>query len=133
MFERVLCLCAVLALGGCASLDPARDWRDHSWTRGDTYAEVTWQFINVVDAVQTAQIADTPGVVEANPVTRSVLGPEPSKSGTAMYFATLGVSHFLISRLLPASWRPYWHNSTIMLGSVNAIRNCTEFNLLCKE
>jgi hypothetical protein len=133
MRSRLLLSVLLLAVSGCAHLNVGRLREDLSWTQRDSYAEATWQLINVVDALQTAQISDTPGVVEANPITRSILGAEPSGTDTAIYFATLGASHFAISRLLPARWRPYWHRSTITIGSVNALRNCTEYNLLCDD
>ena len=42
--KKLAILAVVASLQGCASSD---------WTRADTVAEVSWQVLNVVDAIQT--------------------------------------------------------------------------------
>ena len=93
------------------------------WTRADTWREVTYQVANVMDAYQTSRFQYRAGIEEVNPFTRSIIGPEPSTRDCAMYFATLGISHYLISRALPAKLRPYWQAPTSLAVTYTVYRN----------
>lgn len=109
----VACLAALL--GGCASQD---------WTRADTYREVTWQIVNAADGYTTAQIRKSSSVIERQPVTRAILGDEPETGETVLYFTSLGVSHWLVSRMLPSKWRRWWQGGTLVYSGAMVINNC---------
>lgn len=95
-------LALLFLLTGCAS----------DWTRTDTFNEVTWQVLNVVDAKQTANIQHHPGVYEADPLSRKLLGLHPSTSGSYQVMATYALSHYLISAALPPRYRKWWFAGT---------------------
>ena len=122
VFTRAAAIAAAaLALTGCAS--------SGEWTRADTARELAFVGAIAADAWQTSQIAGRADLVEGEPLARAVLGREPSKSGTAVYFATLGVSHFLIARALPAKWRPWFQSGTLAYEGLIVSRNCMEHDL----
>ena len=131
---RTLIIMSVL-LSGCAV--------NGEWTRQDTILEVSFQVVNAMDAVTTSRIHESPDwhpveingvpyrrrLEESTALTRAVLGPRPSKSDTYMWFATLGLSHWIIARSLPPKWRPWYQGATIGLSSDAVIGNCD--NGLC--
>jgi hypothetical protein len=117
---------AVIALSmqACAMLQPPDDW-----SRRDTALEIAYQSINAADAVTTARIQNHPGLVEVNPIPRALLGPNPGTSETAVYFATVGLSHWLISRALPKKWRTWFQAGTVAYSGDAVRTNCK--NGLC--
>lgn len=112
-----------LALTTCGTAH-AEEWSDE-----DTVREVAFQVINVFDAYQTSRIQYRADLTEGMPLTRAVIGPEPSTRDTAMYFGTLGISHFLIARLLPARWRPWFQGGTFAFSTATVINNCSAHEL----
>lgn len=116
----------MLCLGGCASIAPRDDW-----TTDHTVAEVSYQVFNLLDAAQTARIADRPDLQESMPLTRAVLGPRPDPTDTWLYFTTMGISHYLIARALPARWRPWFQVPTAVNSGAAVLQNCTKHGLLC--
>ena len=86
--------------------------------------EVTFQAINVLDAVQTANIRDYPHLIESHPIPRSLLGENPEPDETVVYFTTLALSHYLIAKYLPARWRPWYQGGTILFHGNAVIDNC---------
>lgn len=118
---KALLLLAALMCTGCATSD--------NWTRQDTQREIAFQLINAADAWQTSQLRGRSDVEEAGRVARVVLGAEPKGGETVMYFATMGVSHYVISRMLPAKWRPWWQRGTVAYAGSVVYGNCNEFDL----
>lgn len=112
-------------LGGCAALAPPDDW-----TPRDTATEIAFQVVNAYDAHTTQRIHETPGLDEVSPLTRAVIGEDPEPSDTAIYFATVGLSHYLIARMLPKKWRPWFQGGTTALTLEAIKRNCD--NGLCE-
>ncbi len=112
-----------VALQGCAVLAPPDDWSE-----SDTKYEMMWQFMNVIDARQTAHIQDTPGVYERDWMTRPLIGSQPSTSDTYQLMATYALSHYLISKYIPKRFRPYWHGGTIV-GKYLVIQENKELGL----
>lgn len=110
----------LLVLSGC-SIAPRDDW-----TRRDTMLEVGFQVANALDAYSTSNIQDTQGVQEVAPLTRAMLGPEPSTRDTVMFFATYGVVHYLISRWLTPEARPWYQGTTLGLSGASAVGNCNK-------
>lgn len=103
-------------VGGCAHQD--------DWTRRDTVMQVGVTVVLVADAVTTSRIQYYPDVFEAGPVARKVLGLQPDTSDTYLYFGSLIVSNYLISRALPARWRPYWQGWNMAEHGYSVINNC---------
>ena len=100
---------------GCAHSDP--------WTKRDTIMQVGVTAVYVADAVTTSRIQYHEGVHEAG-LARYALGSQPSTSDTYQYFGTLMISNWVISRALPAKWRPYWQGVNIAAHGSAAINNC---------
>ena len=105
----------LLLVSGCASAN---------WTVSDTQREVTWQVVNALDAATTAQIQYEPGVIEKQPLTRAILGDEPRTGDTVVYFGSLALSHYLISRCLPSRYRKWFQVGSIGYSSAMVINNC---------
>ena len=110
-----------LTLTGCASQD---------WTRGDTAREILFQATNAIDAYQTAQIRHRPDLQEGHIVTAAIIGEQPSESDVALYFGTVAVSHFAISRILPPKWRRWFQVGTLGYSAYTVDNNC-ERGLSC--
>ncbi len=63
--------------------------------------EVIWQSMNVVDALQSIQIAKQPACYEEVGTPRLLgSGPHPSEGATVGYAGLFAVGHYAISRLL---------------------------------
>ncbi len=90
----------VVCLNGCAHQD--------AWTTRDTVMQIAVAATMAYDAHLTSQIQHYPGVYERGPVARAVLGSKPKTSDTYLYFGTVMATSYLVSRALPAKWRPYW-------------------------
>ena len=121
--KQAVILVALIALQGCAVLASPDDWSDD-----DTKYEMMWQVMNVIDARQTARIQDTPGVYEADWMSRPLIGLQPSTRDAYQLLATYAVSHYLISKYLPKKLRPYWHAGMI-IGKYEAVQNNHENGL----
>lgn len=81
--------CTALALTGCATLSDPR--------------EASWQALNVIDALQTDTLRDDPCLKEGHPLTRELIGENPSRGKVIAWAAGgaalhLGVSHWLLDR-----------------------------------
>ena len=107
---RNLLLSVTLLSSGCASLQPPDDWGAR-----DTALEVVAQVVNLVDAHQTQRIRRHPELVEGGPA-EIFIGPRPTANETAVYFATVGLSHYVIARWLPKKWRPWFQGGTLALS-----------------
>lgn len=107
-----------LGLSGCASSDP--------WTRTDTAYELAYVAAAAADAYSTAQIQYSLDATEQQPLAREILGERPSTSDTWQYFATVSLSHYLISRALPEAWRRWWQVGGTAYHGYMAIDNCDQ-------
>ncbi len=118
---RVILLISVLALSGCAA--------HPEWGPEDTRNQWILQASIAADAYTTSRIQYTPGVEEKGPVARAVLGPQPSTSDTLMYFGTLSITNYLISRSLPPKYRRWWVGSQTVIHGGAAFNNCAKWDL----
>lgn len=100
------CVTLLALLTGCASNDP--------WTRDDTVLEGIYLATVVADGVMTAKIQDHPNIIENGLIARHALGRNPSSSSVWQYFATVAITHYLISRALPKGWRSLWQGAGIV-------------------
>lgn len=116
---RYIILAIMFVLTGCAHQD--------EWTKQDTAMFIGASAAMVIDAVTTARIQYRPGIYEAGNI-RYVLGSQPSTSDTYLFFGTLIISNYFITKALPAKWRPYWQGSVIAIHSY-AVRNNCELDL----
>jgi hypothetical protein len=113
---RMLLILTILLISGCAHNDP--------WTTRDTVMQVGVTTILAYDAVTTSRIQGCENCYERGAVAKRFLGSQPSTSDTYMYFGTLAISNYLISRALPAKWRPYWQGANIVIHGEAVINNC---------
>lgn len=107
----------LILLVGCAHSDP--------WTKQDTVLQLITTGAFALDAIQTSDIQYHRGHREVGLLARHALGPQPHTAETWQYFATVALSHYLVSRILPAKWRPWWQGATIALETRAIIHNCT--------
>lgn len=108
-------MCA--ALFGCA--------HSNEWTRTDTTMQLIVTAAYAADAYTTSKIQYNP-LMQEEGLARHVLGRQPSTSDTYMYFGTLMLSNYLISRALPARWRPLWQFTNFAAHGGAAIANCQQ-------
>ncbi len=118
---KYLMLIPVLFLFACASNDP--------WTKRDTALQLMATATYIGDAITTERIQYAPNVYEAGPLAKEFLGPQPSSSDTYLYFGTVIITSYLISRALPAKWRPYWQGWEAAIHGYAIKNNCD--NGLC--
>ena len=111
---------------GCAHQD--------SWTTQDTVLQSIYTATLVVDAIQTSEIQYHPDLEEGGVIARSVLGRNPSTSDTWQYFGSLAVTNYLVSRALPARWRPWWQGANIAHQTTLIFSNCAHgLGRICAE
>lgn len=80
------------------------------WTKEDTYREVAWQTLNLIDWKQTLIIANNPDhYKEINPI----IGEHPSRGKVNTYMAVGAVSHLAMSYVLPKEYRVIFQYFTI--------------------
>jgi hypothetical protein len=106
----------ILLLSGCAHSD--------NWTRADTMMQLGVTAVLIGDAVTTARIQDHPNTFENGPWAKHALGLHPDPSDVYLYFASVIVIDYLITRALPAEWRPYWQGWEIAAHGYAIINNC---------
>jgi len=80
------------------------------WTREDTYRELGWTALLVVDYGQTMNIAQNPDKFrEHNPI----LDKHPSKDAVRIYMLSAAIIHPVISYYLPPKYRKWWQYISI--------------------
>jgi len=106
----------MVGLSGCAHTD--------EWTRRDTMMQLGATVMMLGDAITTTKIQYDPNVHESAPVATQFLGPQPSTSDTYQYFGAVIITSYLISRALPAKWRPYYQGAQIAGHGYGFWNNC---------
>ncbi len=112
----ITAMLVIILLQGCAHSDP--------WSKQDTVLQSVYTATLLMDAMQTSQIQHRPDLIEVGPVANHFLGDNPSSRDTVMYFGTLAVSNWMISRALPKEWRPYWQGANIAMHGSAVFNNC---------
>ena len=82
----------------------------YAWNKNDTYREVAWQTIHIIDWGQTLDIARNP---DSYHEFNLILGRHPSVGRVNTYMVLSSVGHVTISVLLPDKVRKYWQWITI--------------------
>ena len=107
---------ALLINAGCAHTD--------EWTTRDTWMQVGVTAAIAADAYTSCKIQYAPNVMEIGPIAHRIIGRQPSTSDVYMYFGTLIITNYFISRALPAKWRPYWQSANIIMHGYAVVNNC---------
>ena len=97
---------AVLLLSSSAAF--ARD----EWRPSDTYREVAFQTLNVVDWGQTRYIAEHPDQFHERE-SQQFIGLHPTTGKVDAYMAETAVLHFVVAYFLPSEWRSVFQYITI--------------------
>jgi len=107
-------LIALTALALCAGLSQADDL-----TPKEIHTELLFAGTLLLDYSQTRDIKNHPGMYETNPI----LGKHPSDDKIATYFVLAGVGHYLVTKALPAEYRPAWQWGAIGLETLVILHN----------
>jgi hypothetical protein len=103
---------AALLLSGCSALE--------------SKPELAWQSIHAIDAIQTYRIANDPCFHEANPLTQSFIGENPSRRSVIGWAVGSAVGHALVTDYLmdhhpnAAKW---WQTLTISISGLSVGNN----------
>lgn len=89
------------------------------WTRADTHRQLAFTSLQVIDWLQTRDIATDPNRTELNPI----LGSHPSLGEVNAYFAATTLLHWGISYMLPPEERKAWQCIWIGAQAGNVTRN----------
>lgn len=94
------------------------DYEDR-WTVKDTFFQLQYTVLHVIDWGQTRHISKNDEYYETNPL----LGSKPSTELVDIYFAVTLIGHTTVSYLLPAKWRRKWQAFTSVLETVVTAHN----------
>lgn len=114
--RRMFILVMALTLVGCASTD--------EWRSKDTKRQLLVTTAILFDGWSSRNIGLETGTVENGYVAKSVLGAHPSSTEFTIYFTTLAIGYYFISRALPHKWRPYYQLVTFAEHTYAAAGNC---------
>lgn len=93
------------------------------WRTADTWREVTYLTLHVIDWAQTRNISRNPE--EWSEQWNKVLGEHPSTARVDRYFAFTAIAHIGIVRALPKEWRAPFQYVTISVEVVSDVHNYT--------
>lgn len=91
--------------------------RSDEWTKEDTKWQLVSTALQIIDAGQTADIRNHDDIHEAMPLTREVIGKNPSRTETALFFTGMIGLNYGIARMLPAPYRRYYQGARIMFNT----------------
>ena len=90
------------------------------WSKADTYREITWQGLHIIDWGQTLEIARHPNQYhEVNPI----MGKHPSVGNVNLYMGLSALGHIGLSYILPKDIRPYFQYITIGISGACVAHN----------
>ncbi len=116
---RYVVLLIIVLSTGCAHQD--------EWTKQDTTRQWAVTGLLAADAYTTTQIQHTSAPNERwerGFIAQPVLGWKPATEDTVLYFSTVAISHYVISRALPTKWRVYWQEGAMLTEAYTVIDNC---------
>ena len=109
-------LIALAMLSGCAHTD--------GWNREDTLYQLGVTAALAGDAYTTSRIQYMPSIKEGGPIAKHFLGLQPSTEDTVMYFTSVAIVNYFISRALPRKWRRRWQTWEISVHGYSIKNNC---------
>ncbi len=94
MRMKTTLLIALVALSGCSTVPPA---------------EYAWQAMHVIDVAQTLNgPAKDPCYIEVDPITRGLIGKNPSSEAVVLWGIGTGIAHIGVTHLLEKHDAPKW-------------------------
>lgn len=100
---------SLILLQGCGAIDTM------------TTEEKIWQSMNIVDGLQTINIAKNPRCYyEATYLSKALVGKHPSEAEVIALMTTYAVAHYQMSRFLERRDAPQWVQKTfqyVMIGT----------------
>ncbi len=123
-------LCALMLIIGTQATAYAWEWKADPWTKRQMLMQGLTTCSYVIDWGQTLNITDRydEGYFEKS---NSLLGENPSRGEVNTYFASLIVTHLLITHVLPSKYREPWLIGTFAI-SVSMVHNNYSIGLHCK-
>ena len=94
------------------------------WTTGDTYRELAFQTLNIIDWGQTRYVAEHPDQFYEKE-SQQFIGKHPTTGRVDAYMAQSAVLHFIVAYYLPSSWRVPFQYITIGGKLNNTIGNAS--------
>jgi len=91
------------------------------WSRSDTYRQVTYSALHLLDWSQTRYIAENPSRYYES--YNLVLGRHPSKDKVDIYYAATLAIHTAVARLLDGPYREGWQYITIGVEGPMVVHN----------
>ena len=105
----------------------AASYEFDDWTRGQLIMQGLTTFSYVLDWGQTLDIENHSNLYETN----ALLGDHPSRGEINTYFASLIITHILITHVLPSKYRMAWLTGTFVI-SVGYVNNNYHLGLTFK-
>jgi hypothetical protein len=95
----------MMLLAGCQGWQPSRE-------------EWVWQSLHAVDVAQTLAAADDACYEEAAPITRHLIGAQPSTGEVLAWGAGMALGHAWVSALLERHEAPVWVQKTWSFATI---------------
>lgn len=95
-----------------------------TWRTSDTYREVSFQILNVIDWGQTRYIAKNPNLYEESS-TAWIIGKHPSTNDVNKLMLTAAIINPIISRNLPYDWREIFQYISISSKLIATTNNAS--------
>lgn len=111
---KILALLLALVITGCAGTG-----KRAKWETSDTLLQGAGLVLLTIDAFQTAETRNQPGVYERNPI----LGEQPDGTAVATYFISSAIIHTAIAWLLDKPWRQLWQFGLIGVEGACVVNN----------
>jgi len=89
-------------------------------SNADIQREVFFDGLMVLDYAQTKDIKHYPTTAHER---NKLLGEHPSDAAIRNYFLVTAAGHYLVTKTLPAAWRPAWQYGFILLEAVTVYKN----------
>lgn len=105
--KKPLVVLSSLVLSGCALVP-------------ENNLDRTWQALHIIDAAQTMSLNSDPCLEEINPMTRTLIGKEPSDEEVIAWYIGTAVGHYFIGQALDRWWNEKAGNTwrAITVGAV---------------
>jgi hypothetical protein len=91
-----------------------------NWTREDTYYELTWTALLLVDYGQTRNIVQNPNEYSER---NHILSKHPAQAKVDLYMGSCAILHPIISYYLPPRYRKIWQQITVGVEVFAVVNN----------